>query len=102
MKTVSTAIGGAPVGHLTLRGTRCNVPPLPQPGGGDDDGRSGDCADAAARAVSTPVCITGVRGSDGHGGGVGQTRSTIEVAHFRYFVSERRGSLTPKSSGCQS
>ena len=23
-----------------------------------------------------------------------QTRSTIEVAHFRYFVSERRGSLT--------
>ena len=23
------------------------------------------------------------------------TRSTIEVAHFRYFVSERRGSLTP-------
>ena len=24
------------------------------------------------------------------------TRSTIEVAHFRYFVSERRGSLPPK------
>ena len=23
------------------------------------------------------------------------TRSTIEVAHFRYFVSERRGSLSP-------
>ena len=23
------------------------------------------------------------------------TRSTIEVAHFRYCVSERRGSLTP-------
>ena len=23
------------------------------------------------------------------------TRSTIEVAHFRYFVSERRGSVTP-------
>ena len=31
-----------------------------------------------------------------------QTRSTIEVAHFRYFVSERRGSLTPKSWECQS
>ena len=26
------------------------------------------------------------------------TRSTMEVALFRYFVSERRGSLTPKSS----
>ena len=24
-----------------------------------------------------------------------KTRSTIEVAHFLYFVSERRGSLTP-------
>ena len=30
------------------------------------------------------------------------TRSTIEVAHFRYFVSERRGFLIPKSSECQS
>ena len=26
-----------------------------------------------------------------------RTRSTIEVSHFRYFVSEKRGSLTPMS-----
>ena len=26
---------------------------------------------------------------------VPRTRSTIEVEHFRYFVSERRGSLSP-------
>ena len=28
------------------------------------------------------------------------TGSTIEVAHFRYFVSERRGFFDPKSPGC--
>ena len=27
-----------------------------------------------------------------------ETRSTIEVAHFRYFISEKTGFLDPKSS----
>ena len=41
----------------------------------------------------------GLRGTGKHAGlsflCIHGTRSTIEVAHFRYFVSERRGSFTP-------
>ena len=85
---------GAPVGHLTLRGTRCIAPRLPRPAAGDLMVAAMvvglPCADAAAGTVSTPASVVGVRGSDrkvgdvgddcgGGGGSAGPSRSSGDV-----------------------